>query len=257
MIDAAKIPPAAASANAPRRSLLWLGILFALAFPAVGTWLYFDVADDFSERTQKAVYSIFKIVQFAFPAVWAVLALREPLRTRRPTSSGVLMGLAFAALVVACGMVVFQLGLRNLPIFADAAVKIRDRIADFGVNSPAKFLVLAGFYCVLHSLLEEYYWRWFVFRQMRHVMPIWPAAVLSAIGFTLHHVFVLSGFFAGAPWLAALLTAAITVGGVFWAWLFNRSDSVFDVWPSHLLIDAGIFLGVGYQLVRPLFQTVS
>jgi hypothetical protein len=36
--------------------------------------------------------------------------------------------------------------------------------------------------------------------------------------------------------------------------LFDRSDSVFDTWPSHLVIDAGIFLAIGYPLVRQLLD---
>jgi hypothetical protein len=63
---------------------------------------------------------------------------------------------------------------------------------------------------------------------------------------------VLGVFFQGAPWLVALLAGAIAVGGIFWAWLFDRSDSVFDTWPSHLLIDAGLFVGIGFPLVRHL-----
>ena len=104
------------------------------------------------------------------------------------------------------------------------------------------------FYSLFHSLLEEYYWRWFVFRQLRRLVPLWPAIVVSALGFMGHHVIVLSEFFKEAPWLAWLFSSAVAVGGVFWAWLYERTGSLFGPWLSHLLIDAGIFW-VGYDLV--------
>jgi hypothetical protein len=85
------------------------------------------------------------------------------------------------------------------------------------------------------------------------MMALWPAAIISAVGFTLHHIVVMSVFFQGVPWLVALLAGATAVGGAFWAWLYDRSDSIFDTWPSHLLIDVGVFFGVGYPLVRHLF----
>jgi membrane protease YdiL (CAAX protease family) len=242
----------AAGRNSKHAGLRWIGIAFAMSFPTLGTWLYFDFAGGYSEFAQKVTYAAFKIIQFAFPVVWVVLALREPLRTRRPTASGVVIGIVFAALVVAGGMAVFEFALSDRPIFSQAAVEIHDKIAKFGIDSSGKYFLLAGFYSLFHSLLEEYYWRWFVFRQLRHKMALWPAAIISAIAFTLHHIIVLSVFFQGAPWLVALLAGATATGGIFWAWLFNRSDSVFDIWPSHLVIDAGLFLGIGYPLVRHL-----
>jgi membrane protease YdiL (CAAX protease family) len=163
-----------------------------------------------------------------------------------------LLGVAFSAAVVAAGMALFHLALDDLPKFAAASEMIHAKIAAYGIDSSLKYFLLAGFYSLFHSLLEEYYWRWFVFRQLRHKMALWPAAVISAIAFTLHHIIVLGVFFQGAPWLVALLAGAIAVGGIFWAWLFDRSDSVFDTWPSHLLIDAGLFVGIGFPLVRHL-----
>jgi membrane protease YdiL (CAAX protease family) len=241
-------------ASAPHRRLRWAGIIIALAFPTLGTWLYFDFAEDYSELTQKVTYAAFKSVQFAFPILWLLLVLREPIRTRRPTASGLLIGIAFGILVVAAGMAVFEFALRDHPIFSEAAGKIYEKIAKFGIDSSGKYFLLAGFYSLFHSFFEEYYWRWFVFRQLRHVMALWPAASISAIGFTLHHIIVLAVFFHGAPWLVALLAGSIVIGGIFWAWLFDRSDSVFDTWPSHLVIDAGIFLAIGYPLVRHLLD---
>lgn len=254
MADISHTPTAHGPSTTPRNALRWFGIIFALAFPAAITWLYFDFAEDYSGGIQRVVYLTVKVIQFAFPAVWTVLALREPLRTAHPTRSGLLLGTAFSLAVVAAGMALFAFALRDLPAFSAAPKLIHSKIAAYGIDSPAKFFLLTGFYSLVHSLLEEYYWRWFVFRELRQVVPFWPAAIISSIGFTLHHVIVLAVFFGSAAWLVALLTISIAIGGVFWAWLFNRSNSVFDTWPSHLIIDVGIFLGVGYPLVRHLFN---
>ena len=156
-------------------------------------------------------------------------------------------------MVVGAGWILFQSTLRDVPVFTTAATLIQQKIAAFGIASAGAYFALTAFYSLFHSVLEEYYWRWFVFQQSRRLMPLWPAAMLSAIGFTLHHIVVLNVFFRGVPWLVALLSAAIAIGGVFWAWLFDRGGSVFDTWPSHLLIDAGVF-AIGYQLVQQSFS---
>jgi membrane protease YdiL (CAAX protease family) len=112
-----------------------------------------------------------------------------------------------------------------------------------------KYVALAVFYSLAHSLLEEYYWRWFVFGQLRRLLPLWPAIVVSAVGFMAHHVLVLSLYFGWWTWPTMLLSAAVAAGGGFWAWLYDRSGSLLGPWLSHLLIDAGIFF-VGFHLVR-------
>ena len=190
----------------PLRSRRIAGLFFAYLFPTLITWCYFVLAGRYPMGTQQTVFLIVKIIQFAFPAAWTFLALREPLRTtqancpRRPAWCRV-RGQRRRCRFARCS----KSALQQLPIFTTAAELIQHKIGAFGIASAGTYFVLAAFYSLFHSLLEEYYWRWFVFQQTRRVMPLWPAAVLSAIGFTLHHIVVLSVFFRGVPWLVALL----------------------------------------------------
>lgn len=235
--------------DAHRRTLRTIGVAFAIVFPTLVTWVYFILSSRYSMGTQQSVYLTAKVIQFAFPAVWTWFALHEPLRTDRPTISGQLLGVAFGVAISAAGLAVFESFLRDTAVFESAGALVNRKIAAFGINSTGKYVVLAGFYSVFHSLLEEYYWRWFVFRQLRQLVSDWPAIIGSGLAFTLHHIVVLSVFFKGEPWLIVALSAAVAVGGFFWAWLYQRSNSLFDAWLSHLLIDAGLFFGIGYQLV--------
>jgi membrane protease YdiL (CAAX protease family) len=176
--------------------------------------------------------------------------LREPLRTGRATAKGLILGAVFSALVVGAGWLLFDRVLREHAVLAAASEFILKKIAAFGIDSAWKYALLAGFYSIVHSLLEEYYWRWFVFRQLRQLVPLWPAVLVSALGFMAHHVIVLLQILHEAPGLAWLLSAAVAVGGAFWAWLYERTQSIFGPWLSHLLIDAGVFW-IGYELIRP------
>jgi uncharacterized protein len=249
--------PSRSSQLHTQRTRRLIGVVFAIAFPSLITWLYFVAAGRYSSGAQQSTFLIVKVIQFAFPALWTYFALREQLRTARPTARGLLLGAVFSAVVVAAGMTLFKLALLGTPAFSTAADSIRQKLSTFGIDSAWKYAVLCLFYSLFHSLLEEYYWRWFVFRQLRELMSLWPAVVLSAVAFTLHHVIVLSVYFKSAPWLVALLSVGVAIGGAFWAWLYNRSGSIFDTWLSHLLIDAGIFFGVGYELLKHTFAVAS
>jgi membrane protease YdiL (CAAX protease family) len=239
---------------APRVGLRWIGVVFGLVFPMAITWGYFIFAARYSTGVQQTTYLVVKTIQFAFPLVWTLIVLGESLKFRRPTADGLMLGVVFSLAVVGAGWLLFDLVMRDKSAFAAAAPRIHEKIAQFGIDSLWKYAALGFFYSLIHSLLEEYYWRWFVFRQLRQLVPLWPAIVVSALAFMGHHVILLHVFFKEAPILAWLFSAAVAIGGVFWAWLYERTGSIYSTWLSHLLIDAGIFW-VGYHLVRAVLTS--
>ena len=72
-------------------------------------------------------------------------------------------------------------------------------LADFriGPADTGKYVALAVFYALVHSLLEEYYWRWFVFGQLRALVAPTLAIVLSSLAFAAHHVILLYVYLPG------------------------------------------------------------
>ena len=235
--------------RATRRIAAWLGVVLAFVFPTIVTWVYFLRAADAGQGIQQAVMATLKVVQFVFPVVWVMFVLRERIEWRRPSTNGVATGLLFGLAVAAAGWLVFRYVLESSPLFVAATEQIRVKVAGFGLDSVPKFVALGVFYSLAHSLLEEYYWRWFVFGQLRRLVPRWPAIVVASLGFMAHHVLVLSLYFGWWTWPTLLFSAAVAVGGAFWAWLYDRSGSLVGPWLSHLVVDAGIFF-IGFQLMR-------
>lgn len=125
---------------------------------------------------------------------------------------------------------------------------IRNKIEGFGVATPVRYITLAVFYSLIHSGLEEYYWRWFVFGQLCRQVRFSAAVLLSSLGFTAHHILVLATFFGWTSSLTWIFSTAIMAGGIFWAWLYSRSESIYPTWVSHMFIDIGIFV-IGFDLV--------
>lgn len=227
----------------------WLGVILALTIPTVFTWAYFVLASRYSTGVQQTTYLAVKVIQFGLPVFWFWAVLREPIQLQKPNGRGLLLGALFSLVVVGSGWLLFDRVLRDGPLFVNATPMIRAKIAGFGISSLAAYAALGVFYSAVHSLLEEYYWRWFTFGQLRRLLALWPAILISALGFMGHHVVVLYQFFPDKLWLALLLSAGVGIGGVFWAWLYDRTGSLYGAWLSHMLIDAGIFW-IGYDLVR-------
>jgi membrane protease YdiL (CAAX protease family) len=232
-----------------------IAVLVALVLPTAITWVYFFGAAGEAKGVQAAVYGAVKVLQFGLPIGWVWLVQRGRVTLRPPGGQGVGIGLAFGA-AVAAGMVALYAVLlqQQSDLLAVAEPHIRAKVAGFGINSLWKYAALGAFYSLIHSLLEEYYWRWFVFGQLRRFGNVPIAAVVSGLGFMSHHVLVLGKFFGFANPATYLLSACIAAGGVVWAWLYHRSGSLLGPWLSHLLVDAAIF-GIGYHVVRGMLAT--
>lgn len=224
-------------------------LTLAIFFPALITWVYFIVLAAREPGLQQVAYGLGKSLQFILPVVWVAVFRPERLRFHRPRKAGLLEGLAFGLAIFAAALLLYHLWLKPAGYLAPAAHTVREKIAAFQIDSPWRYVAMGVFYCVIHSFLEEYYWRWFVFAELRRLVPVAAAIAISALGFTLHHILVLSFYFGWLSVATWLFTGAVAVGGAFWAWLYHRSGSLYGPWISHLLIDAAIFV-VGYDLVR-------
>jgi len=240
------------NSNSRRRDLIVLTV--ASLFPLGMALLYFVVLNKPGGEANpalKAAYSIGKVAQFFFPISYVWWFERSQIRFALPTWRGLGLGAGFG-LIVAAAMFALYFGvLQHVQVFTEDTPKmIHDRLLQFQLDSPLAYSLMGLFLCVPHSLSEEYYWRWFVFGWLRRHVPMHVAIVLSALGFMLHHVVILGVYFPGHFWTLALpFSLCVAVGGGFWAWLYQRSQSLYAPWLSHALIDAGI-MTLGYVMLR-------
>jgi membrane protease YdiL (CAAX protease family) len=233
-----------------------LALTWAMVFPSVMTWGYFVAAPglEAAQGLTVAVYVVGKIVQFAFPAVYVGLTEGRQLRPAWPSRQGVAAGLAFGLLVGLAALALYYGWLKHSSLLRDTPAKVHAKLADMHCDSPIKFLALAAFYSVFHSLLEEYYWRWFVFGWLKRHVRLGTALVLASLAFMAHHLIVLAVYFPGAQQfftLALPLGLGVAIGGGVWCWLYHQTGSLYAAWISHLLIDAAL-MWIGWDLVEPL-----
>ncbi len=231
----------------------WAAVVFALILPTLVTLTYFVWAERFAASVQQTTYAIAKTVQFGFPLVWFCWVRRQRPQPWPITSRGIGIGVMFG-LLVACTMLLLYHGwLKTTDLFAHAEGEMRQKVIGMELGQPEKFIALGVFYSLFHSLLEEYYWRWFVFGQLQSLVRYWPAVLISSLGFMAHHVVVLGTYFGFASLETWLFSFSVAIGGAFWAWLYHRSGSLVGPWLSHLLVDAAIFVA-GYDIVRGLVE---
>lgn len=231
----------------------WIAVLLAIVFPTITTWIYFIHFDGRSP----GVAAVSKVMQFAFPACWVFLWMRmtakdaglpkpEGNQMQWSTQTNLLFGVVWGVAIAVAMIVYYGIGINDRD-FGRLANEIDSRVRKLSLANPLGFAALGAFYSLAHSFLEEYYFRWFVYGQLRHLLSFIPAAAISGLAFMAHHVIVLYVFF-GFSFHTLFLSLSIAVGGFIWAWQYERSRSLVGAWISHLLVDAGIFL-IGYHMI--------
>jgi membrane protease YdiL (CAAX protease family) len=224
-------------------------LAFAAIFPFAAAFVYLAVmATHDSSVAVRAIYTAAKVVQFAIPALWIGLVCKQSLQLPLGRTAGVKEGLLFAGTVVGAMLLLYFAWLKPGHYLTLYATPIRDTAAQLGMKTPALFIAGGVLLSLVHSLLEEYYWRWFVFGGLRRYMTVTAAVTVSALAFTAHHVILLGTFFGLLTLPAIFFSICVAVGGAAWAWIYQRSGSLLGPWISHALIDAGIFI-VGFDLL--------
>jgi membrane protease YdiL (CAAX protease family) len=229
-----------------RRGAQIVALAAAFAVPTLGTWAYFVLW--IGTPVMTALYVATKAFQVLFPAVWVWGVVRQ--RRQRAAAHGVSIahGLLFALGVALLLGLAYVLLMRGQPFWMQIGQQIGTKLAGMGLTTPARYWAFVLFLSLAHSLLEEYYWRWFVCGQLQRLMAARAAACLSSVGFTAYHVIVFHEYLHELWWLTLLMAAGVAAGGYYWARLLQRHASLLGPWASHLAVDLAVF-GLGYLMI--------
>jgi membrane protease YdiL (CAAX protease family) len=236
----------------PQKQRDFIVVSAALVLPTIITLAYFVLLREHAARVQQCAYLVGKTLQFALPITWMLVFYRNELMfPRQDSRAWMVFGLSFGMMVAAAAFAIFFAWLEGSEIDRILTSRVAEKVQNLGVGTHVRFILLGVFYALCHSLLEEYYWRWFVFRLLDKHLKLSIAIVISSLGFMAHHVLLLATFLGWDQPLSYVFSAGIAVGGGVWAWIYHHTRSLMIPWLSHLLVDAGIF-GLGYLLIRDL-----
>jgi membrane protease YdiL (CAAX protease family) len=220
----------------------WLWLLPAMLVPGVLACVYFVWLSD--SQAGSLVYGAAKLFLLAFPLVALGGVPRVPFR-HAPVDRGrsVLWGLVTGVTVAGAAF-----GLMAIPAVGGLVWSAGPAVTAkaVGLGFARHFVLFALFVSLAHSAIEEYYWRWFVFRGVRARLGAFPAHALAAAAFALHHLVVTWQYFPPVP--AVVFASAVAVGGAIWSLLYERHGSLLGPWLSHLVVDLAI-MSIGYKLL--------
>jgi len=190
----------------------------------------------------KTFFTIAKLWLLVFPAAWFLL-VEKGRPSRSPIRQGGLVIGAVSGVVLAVLIVLgaWLFGVQNTDL-----EPLRAAVREMGLHTVVPYLAGALGWTFVNSLMEEYVYRWFIFRQCEMLMNGTAAVLAAAAIFTAHHVIAVSQYL--SPLFTVLASAGVFVGGLVWSWLFLRYRSIWPCWISHVLADIAVF-GIGWWLL--------
>lgn len=216
-------------------------IIFSALLPFISSVFYFVVFS--GTLFAKLLYTLTKIFTLLAPIIFYKFGLKPKFKfnlkfDKRSLILGISSGLAINLAI----FLLFKFGLHDL--VRGAAPAITEKVKQFGVYD--YYLQFGAFISILHSLIEEYFWRWYLFGALALIYPFRTAALLSSIAFSLHHIVVAEQYF-GLSW-GIPLGLCVGIGGYIWSILLAKTESLTASWISHMLVDIYL-LWIGYFVI--------
>lgn len=105
-------------------------------------------------------------------------------------------------------------------------------------------IIAIGLYIiVINSLLEEFFWRGFLFDKLNILIKPWMAYLLTGFAFSFHHIVFYYNWFS-LPFFITI-TIGLTGYAIIMNWVFQRKKDLFTCWLIHAFADmAQIFIAL-------------
>ena len=223
--------------SAKRKALTALILLVSAANLGIATRLYLP------NIVGQIIFVVTRLWILGLPLLWLFGVERQRLRLAWPTHKMLLHGFGLGiAMLLGILVAYWQVGRHWMDIDI-----IRSTTVVLGLNHPSIFLGFAIYFTFINAFVEEYIWRWFVYRQCEILVTnIW-AILLASVCFMLHHIIALQGY-VGNLWITVLGSLGVFIAGLIWSVCYLKYRSLWVGYISHMMADLAIAIVSGHIL---------
>lgn len=149
---------------------------------------------------------------------------------------GFLLGLVSMGIVIGA-FLIFQSFINTGTIIDDLQTRMK--------VTPEIFIYIAIYITFGNSLLEEFYFRGFIFLNIYKTKYKVLAYLFSSLLFAFYHIAIFATWF--NIWLILLALLGLFIVGLVFNWLNTKSENFLNSWILHILADVGVML-IGFYL---------
>ncbi len=125
--------------------------------------------------------------------------------------------------------------------------KIAGSLTENAGVTKENFLFVSLYISFANSFLEEFFFRGFVFTNLKQLSGKKIAYLFSAAAFSLYHVAMMIGWF--SPALFLLVMVGLMAGGIIFNWINEKLDTIYGSWLTHMFANFAINT-IGFLLLN-------
>lgn len=100
------------------------------------------------------------------------------------------------------------------------------------------FVFIALYISFINSLLEEIFFRGFIFLNLRRIIISKNAYIISALAFALYHIAIMGSWF--RPFIFILAMIGLFIGGIIFNYLDESNENIYSSWIVHMMANFAI-----------------
>jgi uncharacterized protein len=216
-----------------RRHCALVALLLSVPLTSIGALMTLLIAP---RVVGQGILVIIQIWLLVLPVAWLRWVEHKPISISKPTRQDGLIGIILGLLMFVVILAAYWFLLRHWI----NVTHVRNTLQNINNVNQFTFLMGSVYITFINALIEEYFWRWFVFSRCEEIVPGRPAVLLSAFFFTIHHTIGLAVF---TDWRTTILgTLGVFVAGVIWSECYRRYRSVWGNYISHAIADMALHI---------------
>ncbi|WFA08451.1 CPBP family intramembrane glutamic endopeptidase [Tissierella sp. Yu-01] len=180
--------------------------------------------------------SIIKIMLFLIiPAIYSVYKKSIPIKnlfiikSPKELLKSLALGFGIYIFIITCYFILKGfIDLDNIKSILDT---------NLSVNKD-NFIYISLYISFINSLLEEVFFRGFIFFNLKKSMSSWITYSISAFTFSIYHVAILLNWFNPILFLVALI--GLFIGGLLFNWLNHKNENIYNSWLVHMFANFAI-----------------
>ena len=182
------------------------------------------------------IKSMFKIILFLtipliFVKVGRSISIKNYFKISSKKQLLISLGLGIGVYIIILGAYFILKSFINLDNIQDILLESLNVDKD-------NFIFVALYISFFNSLLEEFFFRGFIFLSLLKTSGRYKAYIISAFAFAIYHVAIMVGWFNIALFLVAL--SGLFIGALIFNYLNEKNNNIYNSWLVHMFANFAI-----------------